>query len=226
MSTPKLILVLFTFLIFTIAHAQKGPVVNEEIEKYGNTSAHSLVIIIPETSVSAVEKEWKSLMKAYNGKSKTSGGIIRTENPVIKTIGEEPLNILARAIPMGNGAKLSVAFQKNGSYISSSAHNSGYTAAENLVYNFALRTAKSGVATKTSQAQKEFASLERSHKKLKSQQKKLKNNIEKWEKNIKAANRDHENNAKELDRLNKEMNDKIKKMELIKARQKEINKMD
>ncbi len=206
--------------------AQKTPVVKEENSTYSKTSANSLVIVIPEATIKSVEKEWKALLKVYGGKAKGSKGKITAENVVISTMGQNPLSILSKINSVSDGVELSVAFNDNGNFISSSQDRSQYTAAENLLYNFALRVAKQGVGEKSSLVKKEYDNLEKQQKKMEEKQKRLQSNIEKWERNIKDANREKEKNVKELDQLNKSIIEKQKEMEKTNEKQREINKMN
>jgi vacuolar-type H+-ATPase subunit I/STV1 len=221
-----LTLVFILQLAISPVFAQKKPVVKEQMTSYGKTSANSLVIVIPEASMKSVEKEWKSLIKVYSGKAKGSKGMITAENVVISTMGTNSLSVLSKIAPVSDGVELSVAFNDNGNFITSSQDRSQFAAAENLLYNFGLRVARIGVGEKSSAVQKEFATLLKKQKDIEAKQKRLQSNIDKWEGNIKDAKRENEKNEKELEQLKKSIAEKKKEMDEMKDKQKQINKMN
>jgi len=226
MKSLNLIFALFLISTFSFAIAQNAPVVKEETTSFGKISGNSLVIIIPEATLSSVEKEWKSLLKDYGGKPKGSKGIITAENVVINTMGEEKLHVLTKIISVAEGVQLSVAFANNDKFITSSNNSIPYSAAENLLHNFALRMARKGVEVKKSDSKNELSVLERQKNNLDKKQKQLQRDIERWEDNIKKAQKEIEENKKELENLNNSINAKIEQINIIKDRESEINKME
>ncbi|MGI8893449.1 MAG: hypothetical protein ACR2GN_08305 [Bacteroidia bacterium] len=227
MKLPELLtLILIMQLTVVPVIAQKAPVVKESMTSFKKTSANSLIVTIPESNVKMVEKEWKSLMKVYGGKTKGSKGLLTTDRVVINTMGTNELLVLSKMVPMNDGVELSVAFGDKGNFISSTQDRSQYTAAENLVYNFALRIAKQGAGENTSVVEKELSVLEKKQKRIEEKQKRLQTNIEKWERNIKDANRELEKKAKELEQLNISLTEKRNQLDSSRKRQQEINKLD
>lgn len=226
MKPLNLILALFLITAFSFTIAQNAPVVKEEITSFGKISANSLVILIPEATVSDVEKEWKSLLKTYGGKPKSSKEIMTAENVVINTMGEEKLRVLSKIIPVSEGVQLSVAFSNNDKFISSSNNSIPYGAAENLLHNFALRMAKKGVEVKRTDSQKELSVLERKKNNLEKKEKQLERDIQRWEDSIKKAHKEIEENKKEIENMNNSIKAKNEQINIIKDRESEINKME
>jgi hypothetical protein len=220
------VLICLSALISIPVKAQKSPVVTEESTEFGKIPANSLVITIPEVSVSAVEKEWKSLMKVYNGKTKGSKGLLTSEKVVINTMGTNQWQVLSKMTPVSNGVKFHAAFRSDANFINSEQDRAQWSAAENLIYNFALRIAKKGAGENTAVVQKEYSKLEKNKSSLEDKQKRLISNIEKWERNIKDAKLEHEKNKKELEQLNVSMDEKMNQLNSMKEREREINNME
>ena len=222
----NIIVCLFLCFSICVLHAQKNPVVTEEMEQFDKVSGNSLVVDIPEAVPSIVEKEWKSFLKVYGGKVKSSKKIISAERIRISSIGSDTIIIYSKFSPTANGIRLYAAFVDEGKFINKYEYPQKYEAAENLIYNFALRMAKEGVKEKTEIAEKDYKKKEMERDRLIRKQEQLQKSIERSKENIRKAEKDLEKNNKELEEKNIELKLEEQKLEEIEKKNKVIHKMD
>ena len=221
----KLCLVTIVFAIGLMTYAQKTKVsVSNESIGGGNNSALSVIIIHPDAS--EVQKQWKSHIKGYKSDNVKSGKEVFADNCKITSISENTIDIYARAEKVkDNTVKLVVAFNLGGAYLNGSAP--GYKSAEKMVYDFAIKITKAGIADEIKEEEKALKKKEKTFDKLVKDNVKLhasiaastkaiadaKKAIEQAKKDIEANLKDQDGSKKEIATQKKVVqvvNDKLK----------------
>ena len=164
------------FLLFcTIPYfANSQQKISETTESIGDLKGNALTIDILRADEKSIQKKWKSIMKSYEGKVKTKGDKIYTSDAKIESISSGNVQINAEIGNEKNGKReFTVIFQSERGAVSSGSDISGYTAAKNIVENFAkdlsldasneYKSIQEGALTKL---QKEKAHLEKENKNL------------------------------------------------------------
>ncbi|MEO8149247.1 MAG: hypothetical protein ABI723_16495 [Bacteroidia bacterium] len=159
--------------------AQKTQV-TEVTESIGGGSNPGYSIYIENVDPKKAEKEWSNYIKDHDGKSASSkglGGQVVFENVKIAAVGSEPLKIYAKLIKDKNAIRITAAFAKPGSFISSSSDPGADRAVQKLMYDFAVNFKKKLVGDELNAA----AGIQ---KKNQDKQKSLEKNIEANRKDI------------------------------------------
>lgn len=186
-----------------ICYSQK---IKESTESIGDLTGNALSITIVRADKKEIIKEWKSIMKSYDGSVKTKGDNIYTSDARIESISSGNVQINAEINKeKGNNHLFTVIFKSEKGAVSSKDDISGYTAASFIVSKFAKDlSVKAATAYKESQ-QKKFMSLQKDKKTLEKENIRLTEKIEDYNKKIIEAKETIERNKKALLRKKEEL---------------------
>lgn len=204
------------------ASAQKIKV-SEGSENVGGGSHNALTVTIYEATPEQIEKEWRSLMKDYNGKVSSKDGIF-ADNVMIKEMGPNTMDVYARTEKGKEGeTKLIVAFDLGGAYLSSNQHSSQYAVAKDIVEKFAKRMTKDAIGDQVKVATKALDKLKEQQEDLVEDQDKLTKNIADWKEKIKKAEEDIVKNKGEQEKKKGEITTQQKVVDAIIVKQKAVD---
>jgi hypothetical protein len=137
----------FTLLLAFTTHllfAQKTQV-TEVIENIGGGANPGYSVYIENVDPRRAEKEWNNYIKDHDGRSASSKGLkdqVVFENVKIAAIGTEPLKVYAKLLKDKNAIRITAAFAKPGSFISSSTDPGADRAVQKIMYDFAVNFKK------------------------------------------------------------------------------------
>lgn len=182
----------FVFLLSGNIFSQKISVKqrNETIGKGSNTA---IVATIFEAETTAIEKEWKSLMKSHNAKV-TMGGEIFADNAKFNGF-DNTCDVYARIKNISDREKeLMVAVDLGGTYLSGS-HPAQINKMENLLYDFAVKMTKEAISAQLKEAEKVQRKMVKEKENLVDEKEQLLKDIENYKNKIlQAENNIAENN--------------------------------
>tara|TARA_R110002049_G_scaffold98598_7_gene240054 strand:+ start:189 stop:842 length:654 start_codon:yes stop_codon:yes gene_type:complete len=215
----KLVISSLIALIFSISLlAQRSVSVSSSNYIVGSVSK-TIETTIYNTSIGDIEKEWKSLMKEYNGKVKSSKTELAAYNTTLPLSGAGEQTIFFKADPEDDSTcRIIVGAMVGGEGID--ANNS--TDLKRIVRSFAYDLSKKNTKEKVSNAKAELNTLIRKKTALERDQERLLRNIERWKKSVAEAEMKHKENIYDL----KTTETAISKSEVtIQAAEKELNEI-
>jgi hypothetical protein len=162
--------------------------VAEKPEFLGGAKHNALWISIYDADEKTIDKDWKSLLKKYNGKLATLNGEQFADNAVIKEISNNTIDIywkLERGID--NSSKLIAAYDLGGAYLSAQTHPKEYRIVETIMYDFAQELSRRTIANQLKEAQREAEKRDKKLKSLISANEEMHKDIEGYKAKIKIA---------------------------------------
>lgn len=118
--------------------------VKEQTEDIGGGNHNALVVKIYQCSEEEVIKEWKSLMKDYDGKITVKKEVF-ADNVKIKDMSDNTFDVFARAEANTDGDVILIAgFDLGGAYMGSSQHPKEFKAAKRILMDFAKDLSEKG----------------------------------------------------------------------------------
>jgi hypothetical protein len=218
---------IFTLLAAAVlgisAFAQKINV-TESTESIGGGSNNALVVTIYEADADAVEKGWRSLMKDLDAKVSSKDGGIFADNAMIKTMGNNPIDIYAKIVKVKDKEiKLVVGFDLGGAFLSSGKHSDQYKEAKRMMQEFAVKMTKEGIGGQLKAAEKVHEKLTDQHADLVKDQKNLEKDIEEYKAKIKKAEDEIVKKKSEQEKKKQEIDAQKKVVDAIKDKEKAVN---
>ncbi len=218
---------LFMLLIIgaNLAYAQKTQI-TEVTESIGGGSNPAYSVFIENVDPKKAEKEWNNFIREYNGKSTSSRDLknqVIFENVKIAAVGTEPLKVYAKIFKNADAIRITAAFAKPGSFISSNTDPSADNAVKKLMYNFAVNFKKKLVAEEI-EAANEVQNKNREN--LKSLQKIVDTNtknITLYETKIATARQDITRDSTAIEQLKMQMATQDSLLQVINQKLKDIN---
>jgi hypothetical protein len=207
--------------------------VTESNEPIGSGNNNALVVIIYETDIETVEKEWKSRVKDFNTeKTSLNKHTLFADNATIKEMGNNTVDIYTNFAEKKDdrSVRMVVAFDLGGAYLSSSQHKDKFEVAKKILKEFAVKLTKEGVENQMKQASKALeklmdkqADLEKGKKNMeqriaedKEKIKKAEEDIKKNEENIKLNQKDQDEQKKLIEAQKKVVEETKKKLDSVK----------
>lgn len=208
--------------IFSFGFSQKAKV-DEKNEKIGGGSHNALVVTIYETSSDDILKEWKSRMKDFDAKVSTKDGELFGDNAIIKSMGNNTIDIYARVEKVKDGeVKFIVGFDLGGAFMSSNEHSSQYSEAKKIVQEFANKITRESIAGQLKDAEKILAKKVDEQEELVKKNKNLQDDIAAYKEKIKKAEDEIVKNNGEQETKKKEIEVQKKVVEGIQTKQKAV----
>lgn len=184
-------------IVTSIAIAQKTKV-QDVTESFGGFTNPGFAVTIMEADADLVEQEWKSFLKSYGGTKSNKGGEIVGKNAKIGALSDAPITIFAKIKERSKTeTNFSCAFVINGSYLNPSNDNSKAENCRKMIYDFAVRVSKMGLAEQIKREEKEWNKLSKQQKGLVDDKTGLEKDVVEYQNKIKKAQQDIENNVKD-----------------------------
>ncbi len=193
----KINYILFLICCTHIAFAQNKIKVNQVTEKMSQGYKAGLSVMIPEANLKEIEKIWKKRLKDFDGKVSESKGELIADNAMVKGISENTVDIYSQMEKVGDDVKMIVYFDLGGSYLSLSTHPDQYAKADDIIEQFAIKSAKEAVSQEIEVAAKALKYLEQDQEKLKKEKEDKEREIEQWKKDISKAETDIKKNLQD-----------------------------
>ena len=132
-------LILSGFLALSIpSFAQEATTVINKTDNVGSESGNALSTKINRATEKDIIKAWKSKMKDFDSEVKTKNATISATEVKIESIDPNTIEVFAEVRKSTDQEfEFVVIFIKNGAPLSAERDLSGYTAAKNIVRNFA-----------------------------------------------------------------------------------------
>lgn len=212
--TMKTLFTLLNLFLFIVSGYSQKITVKERNETIGNGNNNAMVATIFEADISDIEKEWKSLMKSFDGKV-TMGGEIFADNVKFKGF-ENPCDVYARVKNISDREKeLLVAVDLGGAYLSGS-HPAQLKKIENLLYDFALKLTKEAISRQLKEAEKAHKKMVKERENMAEEKEQLRKDIENYKNKILEAEKAIAENEKSQDMKKQEIEKQNKAVEGIK----------
>lgn len=212
----KIILAVFSFCVSIQLSAQKI-----EVEESGD----ALITSVYDTDIDDVQKQWKRLMKDYDGKVDIKKEKVTATGALIKTMGSCTFNITASMEKRKDDeVRLMVLFDPVASLDQQAPDRSKYMSeAKRIVKDFAYKLSLQSVSEKEEGAQKLHDKLVGQHEDLMKANKSLHNDIVNYYSKISDARRDSTINVKEMKKKQEEIDAQKKAVEKITEKKKALD---
>lgn len=215
-STNKLTLLLILFLSCSTAFAQEVTTVVESIAEIGDENGTVLTTKINRVELKDILKEWKGKMKDYDGDVDIKKEIATAKEVKIESIDVNEIEVVAEVRELSKTQKqFLVMFIKNGVSISSTSDLSAFTAAKNIVRNFANELSKEGTEEYQETQIKALEELEDDLEDTKKDKEKAEEDIEGAKEDIEKAKEEIKEAEELIKKKNKEISENIKKQEKL-----------
>ncbi len=208
----------FTVIFSTALFAQRSVDVSSSNYVVGAVSK-TIEAPVYNTSTSDIEKGWKSYMKEYNGKVKSSKLELVAYNTTLPISGAGEQTIYFRAESINDStARIIVGAMIDGKAIDASSSSD----LKRIVRSFAYNLSKENTSEKLKTTKAQHLKLTRHQTSLNRDQERLVRNIERWKKSIADAELKQKENAADLEKTATA----IQKSEVtIKAAEKELSEI-
>lgn len=177
---------LFSILILSSfgAFAQKPIQISEGVSAFTNGSQNALSFVIYNGDQKTIESAWAKELKNWKGKVKFKKEFF-ADDCKVKSMGDNTFDVYSKVETLlGEGVKVTTAFDLGGAYLSLAAHPDKYKAAEAMLYNFALEQTREVVRTEVRLAQKILSDRETELSTMAVTQAKMEQDISSMEKSI------------------------------------------
>lgn len=202
----KIILVALILGLGYNAQAQKGVEITESTEEINDFDGNVLRTIINRADEKTISKEWKRKMKSYKASVKTKKNEIHATEVNISTISEFPIQVYAQINEISDSQKeFLVMFMNGDRSISSSSDISGFTAAKQIVKEFAQEISNDATSAFFENQEDELKGLESKLDDLKKEKKKAEKDIEEAKETIKEREYDLSENEKQSKETQKQI---------------------
>ena len=227
----KLFITLITISFCSTISAQEATTVTESIEEIGEENGVVLQTRINRAETKDILKEWKKLMKDYDGDVDIKKNTVKATEVKIESIDPNEIEVIAEVKELSkNTRQFSAMFIKNLTPISSANDISAFTAAKNIVRNFANKMSNEATKNYNEVQLKIFGDInddledaKKEEEKAEEDIKDAKEEIKKAEETIKDRSKELQENRKKQEELQKKLNEQKrtvneakKEMELFK----------
>lgn len=221
----KRIITILAMIITTASFAQKKMQVQEGSANIAGGNNNAFTILIFEADQKLVEKDWKSEMKDMGAKVTTKKEMFG-DDAKLKAIGDNTFDIYAITKSVDGGTELTVAIDMGGAFMSSGQHATQAKVIKDVIYNFAVATAKEAIGDMLKDEEKILKGLEKEQEDLVKGKEKLEKSIkdneaaiEQAKKDIEQAKKDIEGNAKDQDKKKQEIEKQKKVVQDVAAKE-------
>ena len=221
----KIVLALSLFIMSVSTNAQNGVYVEEGRDNVNKTNGTVLKTKIKRASEKEIVKAWKSKLKDFDGDVDAKKNVITASEVKVESIGTVGLDVSAEIREVNKVEhEFVVMFIKNGEAISSSTDLSAFTAAKNIVRNFATELSKEATEGYQKAQLKIFGGFEKQLEKAKEEEEDAKEDIEDAKKDIEKAKEDIKKANEDIKKAEESMKENAKVLEKNKTKQEDISK--
>jgi hypothetical protein len=178
----------FLLMMYAVgALAQKPIQITEGVSAFNNGSRNALSFVIYNGDQKAVSSAWEKELKSWKGKVKFKTEFF-ADDCKVKSMGDNTFDVYSKVETLlGEGVRVTTAFDLGGAYLSLAAHPDRYKAAEAMLYNFALAQTREVVKTEVKLAEKVLSDRETELNIMVTTQAKLEKDISDMERSIRDA---------------------------------------
>lgn len=210
----KLICLIITLVIpFSNFFGQYKFDVSESNSSFNDGQKNSFKVNIYESTVHDVEKEWKKIMKDWNGKVDEKKHEFFADNVTFKNMGDNTFDTYAICVKKSNYIEFVVAVDLGGAYLSHSDHPDQSKVFDKFLLKFANDATKSGLRHIVKEEEQKKNQLTKEFDHLVKDKEKLENDIEHWKKSISKAEDDIKSNVSSQEAKKNELANQIKVVE-------------
>ncbi len=199
----------YVFLLlstFSVGVAQESISVSESTANIEDANGNALRTEINRADEKMIIKAWKSLMKDYDGDVDIKGNNILSKEVIISAISERGITVYAQINKLSDTRKeFLVIFLNGDSYISSKNDISSYTAANQIVKDFAQKVSQNATNKHRDLQMSVMKDLTKQLENLKREQKNAEKEIEKAKETIKDKEYELGENEKEQTEMAKKI---------------------
>lgn len=206
-------------LIATQLNAQKLSITNGS-ENLGGSYNPTFQVFIPHANEKSVEKKWKSLLKDYRAKVKSSKDDINGTNFVLKE--KDTMQVYSRIIENADGITLNAAFSREGVFITPTTDQNDYDMLSKLLHDFALPIAKEGLEKKVDNADDLLKKKSKEHDNLVKRNEKIVKENEKMKEKISDNEREATENETKIGSLKTIIDQQKTAVEDVKSKSKDL----
>jgi chromosome segregation ATPase len=220
----KLLTLTLALFALNLLSAQEVTTVTETIENIGDANGSALRVEINRADERTIAKEWKSVMKDYDGDVNIKGDEIYASEVMISAISEHEIKVFAKISKLNETKKeFTVIFLNGDRAISSESDISGYTAAKDIVMRFAKARSLEATTEYKENQEDALKELEDNLDDLLRDKKRAEDDIEDCKETIKEKEYDLEQNQDKRGELVKQIEEQKK---TLKNAKKEVDLHD
>jgi chromosome segregation ATPase len=202
-------------IVFTIPTMAQKLEVTETNSKFDKTSRPALMVEIPYTDQSTVEKEWKKLMKDYNPEKFKSRKEMFADNATIDRLSENTVDVYAKVDEKKDIVTLFVAVDLGGAFLSSSDGDK-IQVMKGIVRDFAIKLVKEIYDEKIKEQEKNVEDIEKEVEGAKDNKAHLEKEIESYKQKIEDNELEIEKLSKTIETQGEKLKDEQKVLDEIK----------
>jgi hypothetical protein len=178
--------------------------VEERSEDIADGRNNTFSVTVFEADEKTVEKEWKDVLKDFNGKTSSKKNELFTDDATIKAMSENTVDIYTRFTKVEGGIKVTVGFDLGGAFVSSSNDAGKAKVATEILHDFGVKVTKKAMEDIVKEEEKNQEKMEKDLADMVSEKETLKKNIERWTEQIEKAKEDIKKNEKSQEEKSKE----------------------
>ncbi len=211
-------LLILVFVALNLTSIAQKTVVNETSENLGGSLNPAFTVFIENAEYKTVMKAWKSLFEDKKGKVETSKNDVNVSNAVFPLLSSTPVAVFSRILEDKTGVKITVAFTKEGQYISGSRMPAEAQTVKKIVYDFVVSIKKKMIQDKLEEANKDLEKLQDKNKDLVNRKASLEKDIQNYNDKIKQAESDIQENIKQQEESKAKIESQTKLVEETKTK--------
>jgi hypothetical protein len=186
-STMRTLPLVALLLLSSVSFAQKKIDITEGASAFLNGSQNAFSFIIYNADLKTVSKAWEKQLKDLKGKVSNKKEFF-ADNCSVKEMGANAFDVYSKVEEaLGEGIRVTVAFDLGGAYMSSAAHPDKVVAAKVILYNFAVEQTREVVKTEIELAKQQLEFKEKELSLLMANEQELKRAIADYEDKIAQA---------------------------------------
>lgn len=207
----------------SIGLAAQQITIDDVNKKMSQGKQSGLLVFIPGVNDNDAEKEWKKLIKDWDGKPEKKRGEVFADDVFLSSISTNTIDLYAELKDKNDGTEMIVWFDLGGAYLSKSDHQEQWDRASSILRDFAYDLALAALEDVLKGEEKTLGNLEGDLGRLGRDRDNLLKSIEKWEDSIAKARQDLEKNQGDQDEMIKEIERQTKAVE---AARKNLEKLE
>lgn len=214
----------FIFIFFSLWSFSGMAQISENPKSMSLGMKNAIVLELPGTSESFVEKLWKKYIKPNGGKTKSSRSEWFTDDAKLAGVGgANTIDIYMIVEELGPDINLNVWFDLGGAFLNSVDHPNRYLEAEKFLMRFALFVAQEKTQLELESQEKELSKLESLMKRLERDNERYHRDIEIAKEKIRLSEANIETNVVEQEETRKLLDLQLETIENVRKKLSALN---